>query len=175
MKVDRFVTTTYSGKFIVPTDFIYEFDIWVEFEKQLDPYGASESTTQNGWQYVFSDNDKIPSWLKSLQPLMNQIKNEINAVDLKTMWVVDYNQHGYQDPHFHAVGPRSVMTTIINLFGSADLILQDPRYIAVGQGTPFAETVSLQPGEWISFPSYVVHNSRPAKDRRIILVADYFI
>lgn len=175
MRIDRFVTPTYAGRFNISDEVIEKYKKWVEFEKELNPPGASESTTMNGWQYVFGPNDQEPDWLKLLKPNINAIREEIGCVRAKTLWVVEYNAGGYQDPHFHNIGIANVMTVIMNLDGTGDLILQDPRQIAMAQGLGFADVITLEPGDWVALPAYVIHNSRPAPSNRSILVLDLYV
>jgi hypothetical protein len=151
------------------------YNDWVSFEQALNPDGVAESTTQNGWQYIFKYGESEPSWLSALHLEINKIKEEINHVRLKNMWVVEYNNGGYQDPHFHNIGIASLVTTIINLQGTGEIILQEPRQLAMSQGISFAETVRLTPGEWLSIPSYLIHNSRPSLGQRSILVIDSYV
>lgn len=175
MKVDRFVTSTWTGHFDIPQGTMELYNQWAEFEKELDPSGAAQSTTQQGWQYVFNQTDKEPDWLLQLKPFINDIRSEVGCLRAKTIWTVDYNPGGYQDPHFHNIGVASILTIVINLEGTGELILQDPRPVATAQGTSFADIVRLTPGDWIAIPAYVVHNSRPALERRRVLVLDVFV
>ena len=175
MKLDRFVTTTFAGHFDIDPKIIKEYKEWAEFEKTLDPDGAKESTTQNGWQYVFGQHAVTPAWYNKLGPVLNEIKNEIGCVRVKTIWAIDYEPGGYQDPHIHNSGLAKVMSFILNLDGEGEVILQDPRQIAVAQGLGFADIIKLTPGDWLAFPGYIVHNSRPAKMSRSILVMDVYV
>ena len=174
MKIDRFITPTWLGHININDNLINEYKNWSKFEKELDPYGATLSTTVNGWQYIFNQTDKDPDWLKILRPEINKIKDEIQWTRLKTMWVIDYEIGGYQDPHFHNVGVVQLVSIIINLIGNGQLILQDPRPIAQAQGVDFANVIELAPGDWCAFPSYIIHNSRPCNEYRSILVLDAF-
>lgn len=175
MRVDRFVTTTYAGHFDLDPKVMQEFRKWADFEKMLDPNGASESTTQNGWQYIFGRNPIEPKWYDYIKPALNEIKDEVGCVRVKTIWTVDYEPGGYQDPHFHNVGVANIMSILINLDGEGDVLLQDPRTIAMAQGLGFADIIHLTPGDWIAFPAYIIHNSRPAKMPRSILVLDVYV
>ncbi len=175
MRVDRFVTPTYAGNFKVTPEIIEKYKAWAAFERELNPEGASESTTMNGWQYVFGPADQDPDWLKLLKPSIAEIREEIKCVRAKTLWVVEYKPGGYQDPHFHNIGIANVMTVIMNLEGTGDLILQDPRQIAMAQGLGFADVITLEPGDWIAMPAYLIHNSRPCPANRTILVLDLYV
>ncbi len=175
MKVDRFVTTTYAGHFDLDPSIIKEFKEWAEFERTLDPDGAKESTTQNGWQYVFGQHTQEPKWANKLKPILNSIKEEIGCVRIKTIWAIQYDEGGYQDPHIHNSGLARMMSFILNLDGEGEVILQDPRQIAVAQGLGFADIVKLTPGDWLAFPGYIIHNSRPAAMPRSILVMDVYV
>lgn len=175
MKIDRFVTPTWSGNFKIADEIIKEYQDWTEFEKLLDAKGAEYSTTQKGWQYIFKQTDKEPPWLEKLKPEINKIREEVGCIRVKTIWVVDYEPGGYQDPHFHNVGISTVFTIVINLDGKGELLLHDPRPIAQAQGWGFADTVTLGRGDWIAFPSFITHNSRPSNDKRSILVLDIYV
>lgn len=175
MKQARFVTPTWHGHIELSDHILKMYNEWAQFERELDPTGAIESTTQHGWQYIFKYSEPEPKWLSLLHPEINKIKEEINYVRLKNMWVVDYNDGGYQDPHFHNIGIAKLVTTIINLQGTGEIILQEPRQLAMSQGINFAEIVRLGPGDWLSMPSYLIHNSRPSKGQRSILVIDSYV
>ena len=175
MKIDRFITPTWSGHFDIPEKTIEMYHNWVNFERNLDPKGASESTTRNGWQYIFSKWDTEPDWLNSIKHEVDAIKREIGFTRIKTEWVVDYAIGGYQDPHFHTVGVANIMTTIVNLAGKGEVIVLDPRQLAMGQGVKFADEIILGPGDWFSMPSYLIHSSRPCLVPRSILVFDCFV
>ena len=175
MKIERFVTPTWVGHFDLKESTVKDYLDWVKFEKELDPTGAQESTTRNGWQFMFGQWAVEPNWLKAIKPVINSIREEVKCVRVKTVWVVDYEKGGYQDPHFHNIGIANVMTIIINLTGEGDVILQNPNPIAMAQGLGFAEIVHLTPGDWLAFPAYVIHNSRPADMPRGILVMDVFV
>ncbi len=175
MKTDMFVTPTYSGNIHWSDKALAMFKAWVKFEKELDPAGDQESTTQNGWQYVFKPGDKEPDWLKLMAPQLDEVKKEIGFSKIKTMWVVDYNQGGYQDPHFHSVGVVKVSTIIFNILGNGELVVQDPRQLAMGQGYGFAYEHKFAPGDWFCMPAYLIHNSRPSEKPRSILVMDFYL
>lgn len=175
MKLDRFITPTWHGHIDIAESTINKFHDWLKFEKELDPNGASESTTQNGWQYMFGQWDAEPDWFKDLASHLDAIKKEINFVRTKSMWVVSYNSGGYQDPHFHNIGIAESATILINLEGNGELVLQDPRQLAMAQGLGFADIVHLAPGDWVVMPTYLIHNSRPCNGLRNILVMDVYI
>lgn len=171
MKYTKFVTEIFKGSLDLPTDLIEKYRQWSEFERTLDPLGRSESTTVNGWQYSFNNNQTAPQWLESLFPNINEIKSDIGYNSVKSMWTVDYNVGGFQDPHFHQPGNR-LYTIIINLTGTGELLLYDPRQIATAQGESIVEIETLNPGDWIAMPSWLTHSTRPCRDKRIILVMD---
>ena len=175
MKTDMFVTPTYSGNIHWSDKAVAMFKNWVKFEKELNPSGDLESTTQNGWQYVFKPGDHEPDWLKIMASSINAVKEECGFDKIKTMWVVDYDSGGYQDPHFHTVGAIKVSTTIFNILGDGELVIQDPRQLAMGQGYGFAYEHKFAPGDWLSMPAYLIHNSRPSTGPRSILVMDFFV
>lgn len=162
MRSDLFPTTVYYGHIDISEKIIKEYKEWAKFEKELAPSGADQTTTQRGWQYIFAHGETEPDWLKSIAPQLNEIKQEVGFVRAKTMWVVDYQDGGYQDPHFHSVGIVKVATVILNILGKGELVIQDPRQLAMGQGYGFASEVVLNPGDWYAMPAYLIHNSRPA-------------
>jgi hypothetical protein len=175
MKTEMFTTPVYSGNFTIPDNIIKEYKSWVKFEKELDPAGAQHSTTQNGWQYVFKEGEKEPVWLQMLLPMLNEIKEEVGFAKNKTIWVVDYESGGYQDPHFHSVGVIKASSVIFNLLGEGELVVQDPRQLAMGQGYGFSYEHKFTPGDWLGMPAYVIHNSRPCNNPRSILVLDFYV
>ena len=171
MKIDKFITEIYKGKFELPETIVEEYKSWAHFEKELDPKGRSDSTTINGWQYSFSQKDKTPAWLDKLMPFILDIKKEISYNTVKSLWTIDYQTGGFQDPHFHQPG-NNLYTVILNIFGNGDLLLFDPRQLATAHGEKIVEIETLTNGDWIAMPSWLVHSTRPCKDNRIILVMD---
>lgn len=171
MKFDKFVTEIHKGKFIIDDAMIRSLNDWLAFEKDLDPEGLTQSTTNNGWQYSFTPKDKTPDWLQTLQQEIKQVKDEVKWNMVKSSWVVDYNTGGFQDAHFHQ--PENNLKTIIfNLKGEGDLLLFDPRPMAVSHGETIVEVMRLLPGDWISMPSWLVHSTRPCQSNRTIYVMD---
>jgi hypothetical protein len=173
MLKQKFVTNIWSDTFNIDNSLIKKFDEWVDFEKTLDPEGRKEPTTQNGWQYSFTPKDKVPEWLEKLQPQIKTIKEEIGWSYIKSSWVVDYNSGGFQDAHYHAP-ENNLKTIIVNIRGEGDLLLFDPRPMAVSQGEPIVEIVNLKQGDWIAIPGWLVHSTRPCSDRRSIYVLDVY-
>jgi hypothetical protein len=173
MKQDLFVTTVYKGNFELSNQFLNKFDNWANFEKDLDPSGCKYSTTQNGWQYSFNLGEKPPLWFGEIVDVLSNIKEELKFKNIKSSWVVDYEKGGYQDPHFHQP-ENNLYTIILNFHGNGELLLFDPRPIATCQGFNILEVETLKPGSWIAIPSWLVHSSRPSKDRRIIYVLDVY-
>lgn len=173
MKQDLFVTTIYKGTFDLSDNFLNKFDSWANFEKELDPDGCQYSTTQKGWQYSFKPGEKPPFWFDEISLVLSNIKEEIGFKHIKSSWVVDYQQGGYQDPHFHQP-ENNLYTVILNFSGSGELLLFDPRPIATCQGFSILEVELLKPGSWIAIPSWLVHSSRPSDNRRIIYVLDVY-
>lgn len=139
---------------------ISDFKKWLEIQKLLEDDISSISTTMNGWQYAFKSDDSQPEWHKNI---ISQFDKDFYTKD-KSSWVVDYNVGGYQDPHIHR---SSRGTMIINIVGSGDLLLYDTR--------PTGGTIikTLNPGDWIYIPGWLMHSSRPCKENRSILVIDY--
>lgn len=171
MKHNKFVTEIFKGTIDVPADTVEKYRQWADFERTLDPLGRSESTTINGWQYSFNNNQSPPNWLNSMFSGIQKIKDEIGYNAVKSIWTVDYEKGGFQDPHFHQPGNR-LFTVIINISGTGELLLFDPRQIATAQGESIIEIETLNPGDWIAMPSWLTHSTRPCKDNRIILVMD---
>ena len=169
----KFVTNIWSDNITIDESVLKLYDDWVEFEKTLDPEGRTESTTQNGWQYSFTPKDKTPEWLEMLQPQIRNIKNEVTWSYVKSSWVVDYHKGGFQDAHYHAP-ENDLKTIIINLRGEGDLLLYDPRPMAVSQGAPIVDIVKLGQGDWIAIPGWLVHSTRPCPDHRSIYVLDVY-
>lgn len=166
----RFVTKTFQGSLDIPEKIILDLKKWLEIEQSLDPKGVKGSTTQKGYQRTLSNNDKKISWLNSLREKIDPVFDEVGVSVINNAWIIDYEAGGYQDPHFHHMCRPNTFGMILNIEGSSDLILQDPRHLAMIQGENFADIVELKKGDWIIFPNYIIHNSRPCKDRRIILV-----
>lgn len=171
MLIERFVTKTWKGKLNLDKNFHKEYSEWVNFEKTLDNVGRTDSTTVGGWQYSFDGYDKTPSWFFNIKPQIDKVKEEIGFKNIKSSWVIEYEPGGYQDPHVHQ--PRTNLVTIIfNLCGYGDLLLFDPRPMAVNNGYSIVEEEHLEPGDWIAIPGWVVHNTRPCSEHRSILVID---
>jgi hypothetical protein len=175
MRVDRFVTPTWHGHIDIPDRVISLYNSWTKFERELDPDGATQSTTRNGWQHIFKFQEPDPDWLLLLNPELNKIKQEIGFTRIKDMWTVEYNPGGYQDPHFHNNGANAITSMVVNLQGEGELVIQDPRPMAMSQGVNFAEVIKLMPGDWVVIPSYLIHSSRPALKQRSILVIDCYV
>ncbi len=171
MKQNKFVTEIYKGNFVIAPEVIEKYKKWSDFEKELDPLGRSDSTTLKGWQYSFNNNDSPPDWLEDIFPLIKEIKKEIGYNTVKSMWTVQYENGGFQDPHFHQPG-NNLYTIIINIFGQGELILFDPRQLATAHGASIVEIENLMPGDWYAMPSWLVHSTRPCNGERIILVMD---
>jgi hypothetical protein len=168
---ERFVTNTWKGEFLISQKTLNEYDQWVKFEKELDPLGRDDSTTRNGWQYSFSNDETLPLWLEDLLPEINKIKSEIGFTTIKSSWAIDYGIGGYQDPHVHQPH-TNLITIILNLKGRGELMLFDPRPGAVGQGLPIIEGETLNSGEWFAMPGWLAHGTRPCVNPRSILVVD---
>ena len=171
MKHQIFVTEIYKGQISLPLNITDDYSKWAVFEKTLNPQGMSASTTIRGWQYAFSSGESIPAWLQSLMPGISEIKTELEYSSVKSMWTVDYEIGGFQDAHFHQPG-NNLYTIIINLSGQGELILFDPRQLATAHGESISKIETLNPGDWIALPSWLVHGTRPSLDRRSILVLD---
>lgn len=171
MLKEQFVTKTWKGEFLLTQKTLTEYDKWVKFEKELDPEGRVDSTTRSGWQYSFSNGESPPDWLEELLPEINKIKNEIGITTIKSSWAIEYGIGGYQDPHVHQ-SHINLVTIILNLKGTGELMLFDPRPGAVGQGLPILEVETLNPREWFAMPGWLAHSTRPCKNARSILVID---
>jgi oxalate decarboxylase/phosphoglucose isomerase-like protein (cupin superfamily) len=155
-----FPVEIFTGKVVLNEKLVQDYLKWLEIQKLLEEDISSISTTMNGWQYAFKHNDIQPEWHKSI---ISQIDIDFHLKD-KSSWIVDYNVGGYQDPHIHR---SSQGTMIINLVGSGDLLLYDTR------PTGGFEVKTLNPGDWIYIPGWLMHSSRPCKEKRSILVIDY--
>lgn len=171
MKHNMFITEVYKGHLSLPLDTIESYNQWAAFEKTLDPIGVSKSTTVSGWQYSFNSANSSPNWLELLMSSIREIKAEVNYNTIKSMWTVDYEVGGYQDAHFHQPG-NNLYTIIINLSGQGELILFDPRQLATAHGESISKIETLNPGDWIALPSWLIHSTRPSLNRRSILVMD---
>jgi oxalate decarboxylase/phosphoglucose isomerase-like protein (cupin superfamily) len=157
---ELFAVQIFTGKITLTEKIIQDYLKWLEIQKLLEEDVSSISTTINGWQYAFKHNDTQPEWHKSI---VSQIDTDFHLKD-KSSWIVDYDVGGYQDPHIHR---SSHGTMIINLVGSGDLLLYDTR------PTGGFEVKTLNPGDWIYIPGWLMHSSRPCKEKRSILVIDY--
>lgn len=171
MKHQMFITEVFKGQICLPLNITDSYNQWATFEKTLDPRGISASTTIKGWQYAFSAAESVPAWLDSMMPAISDIKAEINYCSVKSMWTVDYEIGGFQDAHFHQPG-NNLYTIIINLSGQGELILFDPRQLATAHGESISKIETLNPGDWIAMPSWLVHGTRPSINHRSILVLD---
>jgi oxalate decarboxylase/phosphoglucose isomerase-like protein (cupin superfamily) len=155
-----FSVEIFTGKVVLDEKLIQDYLKWLEVQKLLEEDISSISTTMNGWQYAFKRADIQPEWHKSI---ISQIDVDFHLKD-KSSWIVDYDIGGYQDPHIHR---SSQGTMIINLIGFGDLLLYDTR------PTGGYEVKVLSPGDWIYIPGWLMHSSRPCKQKRSILVIDY--
>jgi hypothetical protein len=167
---DLFPTTVYKGNMDMLLLITNDYSKWIQVEKLItDP--VSGSTTHSGYQRVFVPGDKEPSWMTYILDKISPLTAQLGAV-IKSSWVVSYDAGGYQDPHIHA---SSYYTAIVNISGTGELLLFDPRPIAVALSSPFAEIITLSPGDWIAFPGWLTHSSRPCLAERNILVIDFKI
>lgn len=155
-----FAVQIFSGKISLNEKIIQDYLKWLEIQKLLEDDISSISTTMNGWQYAFKHNDIQPEWHDTI---ISQVDDSFHLKD-KSSWIVDYEVGGYQDPHIHR---SSRATMIINLVGSGELLLYDTR------PTGGFEVRTLNPGDWIYIPGWLMHSSRPCKEKRSILVIDY--
>lgn len=157
---DLFAVNIFYGTVDLNEKIIGDFNKWVEIQKLLEDDVSGYSTTMNGWQYAFKTADVEPSWHKHI---VSQLDTDYHIKN-KSSWVVDYDIGGYQDPHIHR---SSNGTMIINIVGSGDVLLYDTR------PTGGFEVKTLNPGDWIYIPGWLMHSSRPCKVKRSILVIDY--
>jgi oxalate decarboxylase/phosphoglucose isomerase-like protein (cupin superfamily) len=155
-----FPVQIFYGKIDLDEKLIQDYLKWVEIQKLLEEDISSLSTTVNGWQYAFNHKDIQPEWHKTI---VSQVDSYFHLKD-KSSWIVDYEIGGYQDPHIHR---NSLGTIILNLVGSGDLLLYDTRPVGA------IEVRALNPGDWIYIPGWLMHSSRPCKEKRSILVIDY--
>jgi oxalate decarboxylase/phosphoglucose isomerase-like protein (cupin superfamily) len=155
-----FPVEIFTGKVVLDEKLVQDYLKWLEIQKLLEEDISGVSTTMNGWQYAFKHNDIQPTWHDTI---ISQVDDSFHLKD-KSSWIVDYEVGGYQDPHIHR---SSRATMIINLVGSGDLLLYDTRPIGG------FEVKTLNPGDWIYIPGWLMHSSRPCKEKRSILVIDY--
>ena len=164
---DLFPTTVYNGSIDITPIVANDYSKWIQVEKLItDPVGGS--TTHNGYQRVFVPGDKEPAWMSYILDKISPLIAQLGTI--KSSWVVGYDVGGYQDPHIHA---SSYYTAIVNISGMGELLLFDPRPVAVALTSPFAEIIKLSPGDWIAFPGWLTHSSRPCIVERNILVIDF--
>lgn len=161
---DLFVTRIAHGHIEVESSLKTDFLKWIEITKLIDEDCSKETTTSNGWQYAFKASDIQPSWHKTI------IERLPNFGNIKSSWVVDYEAGGYQDIHIHK---SSSGTLIVNLVGKGNLMLYDPRPMAVAVSEPYAVVKQLLPGDWIYIPGWLAHSSRPCPEKRSIYVVDF--
>lgn len=157
---DLFAVNIFYGTVDLSEKLISDFNKWIEIQKLLEDDVSVYSTTMNGWQYAFKSDDNQSEWHKQI---VSQFDAYYHTKD-KSSWVVDYEAGGYQDPHIHR---SSSGTMIINIVGSGDVLLYDTR------PTGGFEIKTLNPGDWIYIPGWLMHSSRPCKQKRSILVIDY--
>lgn len=153
-----FPVEIYRGKVDVSEKLIYDYKKWIEIQKLIEDDVSAFSTTMNGWQYAFK-HEVQPEWHKQI---LSQFDNAFT--DIKSSWIVDYEVGGYQDPHIHR---NSNGTLILNIIGTGEVLLYDTR------PTGGVEVVELNPGDWIYIPGWLMHSSRPCKEKRSIMVIDY--
>jgi oxalate decarboxylase/phosphoglucose isomerase-like protein (cupin superfamily) len=138
---------------------------WVEIQKLIGTDCSQYTTTNNGFQYAFNENDKQPDWHSNI---ISQLPFDFNKI--KSSWIVAYDVGGYQDMHIHA---RSHGTLVVNLIGTGILCLYDPRPIATALSEPMILEKPLNVGDWIYIPGWLSHSTKPCKNERIVLVIDF--
>jgi hypothetical protein len=163
-----FPTVIYRGSVTIDSKTFNDYKKWIEVEKLITP-PPPETTTHCGYQRVFGPSDKMPLWLDNVMLQLSEILDEL-SLPIKSSWVVSYEAGGFQDPHIHS---SSKYTLIVNILGIGDLLLFDPRPIAVALTESFAKNIILNPGDWIVFPGTLSHSSRPCIGTRDILVIDF--
>lgn len=170
MKKDYFVTSVYKGNFNFDDNLYKKYQDWLEFEKTLDPDGVVGSTTHVGYQIGIKDN--LPDWFNPFYQEIKKVQQELNKDYIKSSWFVEYEQGGYQDPHYHPMQNLNAFTVIFNIRGYGELILYDPRQLAVSEGAELGVTEKLNDCEWIAIPTWLMHSSRPCPNKRSIFVLD---
>ena len=141
---DLFPTTVYKGNIDMLPLITNDYSKWIQVEKLItDP--VSGSTTHSGYQRVFVPGDKEPNWMSYILDKISPLTEQLGSI--KSSWVVSYEVGGYQDPHIHA---NSYYTAIVNISGNGELLLFDPRPIAVALTSPFAEIIKLSPSFFIA-------------------------
>ena len=164
-KKELFTTTILGGNISIDNATVGDYQKWMEIQKEIstDTYN---STTHKGFQQALNSGMKAPIWYKNI---WDQLSTLIDG-KIKSVWAIDYEIGGYQDPHIHA---HSKYTVILNISGQGELLLFDPRPMAAAISEPLAEEVILNPGDFIGFPGWLMHSSRPTRTNRSILVMDF--
>ena len=165
-----FPTVGFQGHINVAPSTLADYNKWMEIEKELteSSYGT---TTHNGHQIPLNNSMKTPKWYETIYQDLTEARSALQPAVHKSTWVIDYTDGGFQDPHIHHVSD----TLILNLSGQGELMLFDPRPMAVALVEPWAETIVLNPGDWITFPGWLAHSSRPCTGNRSILVMDFIL
>ena len=171
INLSLFSTPVFKGRFETTGRMLSDYNKWIEIEKLLDPDGSKYSTTMNGWQKPFKPGDKEPQWIGSIMDTLSGIMETLNCNQIKSSWVVEYAAGGYQDLHMHT-NNGSNWSVIFNISGTGKLLLHDPRPHFVSHTSIYVEEIELTAGDWIVFPSWLVHSSRPSETARSIYVAD---
>lgn len=170
MKKVYFPTDVFRGTFNFDDKTFNNYKKWISLEKELDPEGLSGSTTVSGYQIGLKDN--IDNWM---MPFINEVKKIQHYLEKEMVissWFVDYEPGGFQDPHYHPTQNSNSLTVIFNIRGYGELVLYDPRQIAVATGSELGVTEKLNDCEWIAIPTWLIHSSRPCPDKRSIFVID---
>lgn len=170
MKQEYFVTNVYRGTFEFSDALYSKYKEWIEFEKLLNPDGITGSTTQSGFQIGIEN--KIPEWMNPFVDEIKKVQQELEKPYILSNWFVDYDKGGYQDPHYHPTKVLNSFTVIFNIRGYGELVLYDPRQIAVASGAELGITEKLNDCEWIAIPTWLIHSSRPCPEKRSIFVTD---
>jgi hypothetical protein len=169
MKQDYFTTPVYKGTFEFNDSLYKKYQDWIEFEKTLDPEGVAGSTTHNGYQIGI---ESLPDWIDPFYKQIKNVQQDLKKLYIKGSWFVEYKSGGYQDPHFHPTGKIDAFTVIFNIRGKGELVLYDPRQLAVAEGAELGVTEILNDCEWIAIPTWLTHSSRPCETKRSIFVLD---
>lgn len=165
-----FPTIGYSGHIDIAPETMRDFNKWLEIEKQITESSAPGTTTRNGYQRTLSNDDPVYKWYQDIFTQLGPAREAVLPANLRAVWVVDYEKGGYQEPHIHKA---SACTLVLNLSGTGELLLHDPRPMAVALVQQWGDVVTLNPGDWVVFPGWLTHSSRPSEDKRTILVMDF--
>jgi hypothetical protein len=153
---------------------------WVDSQNMTDVAADGSRATIKGQQY------EPKGWPWQIMPMWNEIHTSLGPtvntwatnLDISTYkvkitgyWFVWYDEGGYQEPHLHP-GNQSGFTLILGLKGSGDVLLHDPRGAAVKAGFKSIHKITVNQGDVVIMPSWLIHSSAPSDNQRRIMVID---